>query len=306
MSTKNDKPPMRGTADAELWNKDLAPIPFDERTWGKWDIAALWVGMAICIPTYQLASGLIANGMNWWQAVLTVFLGNAIVLIPLALNARAGTAYGIPFPVLLRSSFGIYGANIPALMRAVVACGWFGIQTWIGGSAIHSILVLLFGWEAGPGSPLPVLGISLSQFVCFLAFWTINMAVVVRGVECIRWLENYGAPFLLAVGLGLLGWAWFAADGFGPIFEQPSKFESPEQFWKAFVPGLTAMVGFWATLSLNIPDFSRYAKSQKDQVLGQAIGLPGTMAAFSLIGVVTTSATLVVFCESIWDPIVLL
>jgi len=296
----------QGTSDSRLWNPDLAPVSFANRTWGKWDIAALWVGMAICIPTYQLASGLIANGMNWWQAVLTVFLGNLIVLLPLALNARAGTAYGIPFPVLLRSSFGVYGANIPAMMRAVVACGWFGIQTWIGGSAIHTIIVIVFGLDPARGQSLPILGIPLSEFLCFMLFWGINMAVVVRGIDSIRSLEIFGAPFLLLVGLGLLTWAYFAADGFGPIFSQPSKFAGSAEFWTAFVPGLTAMVGFWATLSLNIPDFSRYAKSQRDQVLGQAIGMPGTMAAFAFIGVATTSATIVVFGEAIWDPVALL
>jgi NCS1 family nucleobase:cation symporter-1 len=289
-----------------LWNPDLAPIPLEKRTWGKWDIAALWVGMAICIPTYQLASGLIAGGMNWWQAVATVLLGNLVVLLPLALNARAGTAYGIPFPVLLRSSFGVYGSNIPALMRAVVACGWFGIQTWIGGKAIHSILAVLFGFDAAGGVPLPVLGISAGEFGCFLLFWAINMAVVIKGIECIRWMENWGAPFLLAVGLGLLFWAVQAAHGLGPLLSRPSKFADSSEFWAAFVPGLTAMVGFWATLSLNIPDFSRFAKSQRDQVLGQAIGMPGTMALYAFIGVVTTSATVVVFGKEIWDPVELL
>ena len=296
----------KAPADRRLWNPDLAPVPLTERTWGKWDIAALWVGMAICIPTYQLASGLIAGGMNWWQAVLTVLLGNLIVLLPLALNARAGTAYGIPFPVLLRSSFGVYGANIPALMRAFVACGWFGIQTWIGGMAIYSLAAIVLGFDASQKVNLPVLGISAGEFTCFLIFWVLNMAVVVKGIDCIRWLENLGAPFLLLVGLGLLSWAWVAADGFGPIFSQPSKFSTSAEFWAAFVPGLTAMVGFWATLSLNIPDFSRFAKSQRDQVLGQAIGMPGTMALYAFIGVATTSATIVVFGEPVWDPVTLL
>lgn len=293
-------------ANRQLWNPDLAPVPFSQRTWGKWDIAALWVGMAICIPTYQLASGLIASGMNWWQVVMTVLLGNLIVLVPLALNARAGTAYGIPFPVLLRSSFGVYGSNIPALMRAGVACGWFGIQTWIGGMAIYSISALLIGFDASQKVDLPVLGISAGELTCFLIFWAMNMAVVVRGVSCLRWLENLGAPFLLLVGLGLLSWAYVAADGFGPIFSQPSKFATSQEFWAAFVPGLTAIVGFWATMSLNIPDFSRFAKSQRDQVLGQAIGMPGTMALYAFIGVATTSATIVVFGEPVWDPVTLL
>lgn len=289
-----------------MWNPDLAPVALTERTWGKWDIAALWVGMAVCIPTYQLASGLIAGGMNWWQAVITVLLGNLIVLVPMALNARAGTSYGIPFPVLLRSSFGVFGANVPALMRAVVACGWFGIQTWIGGSAIYSIAAIVLGFNPSERVPLGWLGISLGEATCFMIFWAINMAVVAKGIHCIRWLENLGAPFLLLIGLGLLAWAYVAADGFGPILSQPSKFTTSAQFWAAFVPGLTAMVGFWATLSLNIPDFSRFARSQRDQVMGQIIGLPGTMALYAFIGVATTSATIVVFGTPIWDPVELL
>lgn len=289
-----------------LWNPDLAPVPMDQRTWSKWHIAALWVGMAVCIPTYQLASSLIAGGMNWWQAVLTVLLGNVIVLVPLALNARAGTAYGIPFPVLLRSSFGVFGANVPAMLRAFVACGWFGIQTWIGGSAIYTMLAVVFGFDITAKVNLPILGISFGEFACFLAFWALNMAVVVKGIECIRWLEAVGAPILIIIGLGLLTWAWVAADGFGPMLTQPSKFQTSTEFWMAFIPGLTAMVGYWATLSLNIPDFSRFAKSQKDQILGQAIGLPGTMAFYAFIGVATTSATIVVFGEAIWDPVTLL
>lgn len=292
--------------DPSLWNPDLAPVGPAQRRWGKWDIAALWVGMAVCIPTYQLASGLIAGGMNWWQAVLTVLLGNLIVLVPMALNARAGTAYGIPFPVLLRSSFGVFGANVPAMMRAVVACGWFGIQTWIGGSAIYSISAIVLGFDPSARVPVSWLGISLGEFLCFLIFWAMNMAIVVKGIDCIRWLENLGAPFLLLVGIGLLAWAYSAAGGFGPIFSQPSHFQTTPEFLAAFVPGLTAMVAFWATLSLNIPDFSRFARSQRDQVLGQLIGLPGTMAFYAFIGVATTSATIVVFGEAIWDPVALL
>ncbi|MFQ3670381.1 MAG: NCS1 family nucleobase:cation symporter-1 [Verrucomicrobiia bacterium] len=295
-----------GGVDPALWNRDLAPVGPGERRWGMWDMAALWVGMAICIPSYQLASGLIAGGMSWWQAVVTVFLGNLIVLVPLALNARAGTAYGIPFPVLLRASFGVYGANVPALMRAVVACGWFGIQTWIGGSAIHTILWVIWGEEGRVPEPLPMLGISAGQLGCFLLFWGMNMAVVIRGIECIRWLEKVGAPFLLMVGLGLVGWAVVAAGGLAPILEQAHGWREGEGFWPGFVPGLTAMVGFWATLSLNIPDFSRYARSQRDQVMGQLVGLPGTMALVALAGVLTTSATVLVYGEAIWDPVTLL
>ena len=289
-------------------SRDMAPTTFASRKWRMKDIAALWISMSACIPTYMLASSLIDGGMNWWQAVLTIFLGNLIVLIPLVLNAHAGTAYGIPFPVYCRSSFGLRGANIPALLRAFVACGWFGIQTWIGGWAIFKILAVYFSdWEA---MPKPILGISVPQLACFLFFWAINMLVIYRGIETIRFLLNIKAPLLIALGLLLLGWAYRQAGGFGPILTQPSAFVAggPKagQFWVFFFPALTANVGFWATLALNIPDFSRYACSQRDQVVGQAIGLPATMALYSFIGVAVTSATIVIYGQPVWDPIVLL
>jgi nucleobase:cation symporter-1, NCS1 family len=290
-------------ADESLINDDLAPVAPDKRTWTMGNIAALWIGMAVCIPTYSLASGMIGAGMSWWQALLTVFLGNVIVLIPMTLNAHPGTAYGIPFPVLLRASFGTRGANVAALLRGVVACGWFGIQTWIGGAAVYSTLAMIAGFDAAKAVPIASLGISGGQLSCFLAFWAVNVVFIWRGMESIKWLEVLSAPFLLGVGVLLLVWAVTKANGFGPIFAKPSGFATNGAFWTAFGGGLTAMVGFWSTLSLNIPDFSRYAKTQRDQVIGQAIGLPPTMAFYSFIGIVVTSATVVVFGEAIWDPV---
>lgn len=293
-------------ADAHLTNEDLAPVPEDKRTWSMWSFAALWISMAACIPTYMLASSLIEKGMNWWQAVLTVFLGNVIVLIPMMLNAHAGTKYGIPFPVYCRAAFGTLGANIPALLRAFVACGWFGIQAWIGGEAIHKILAVFLPSMAS-GTPIAGIGISPTQLVCFLFFWGINMWVIHRGIHTIRVLLSIKAPLLVALGLILLGWAYITAGGFGPMLAKPSAFAAGQplegKFLPFFIPALTGMVGFWATLSLNIPDFSRYARSQKDQVLGQAIGLPATMALYSFIGVAVTSATLIIFGKTLWDPV---
>lgn len=288
-----------------LYNHDLAPVKPSERKWGVWSFAALWVSMSACIPTYMLSSSLIGGGMNWWQAVLTIFLGNLIVLVPMILNAHAGTKYGIPFPVYCRAAFGTLGANIPALLRALVACGWFGIQAWIGGAAIYKICLVLFGWEQA--EPIAALGISAAELGCFLFFWGINMWVIYRGIDTIRFLLNIKAPLLIALGLALLAWAYQQAGGFGPILSQPSAFDEggrqAGQFWAYFFPALTGMVGFWATLSLNIPDFSRYAKSQKDQAVGQAVGLPATMALYSFIGVAVTSATIIIYGEAIWDPV---
>jgi len=283
--------------DSELINDDIAATRVSQRTWGTYNIAALWVGMSVCIPTYLLASGLIAGGMNWWQALMTIVLGNIIVLIPMVLNAHAGTKYGIPFPVLARSSFGTLGSNVPALLRALVACGWFGIQTWIGGEAFNSLIILLLpSWAVFSSGPA----------VGFMIFWAMNVYFIVKGTESIRWLESFAAPFLIVMGLVLLYWAWKNGGGFGPILSQPSKFQTMSKFWQFFIPSLTGMVGFWATISLNIPDFTRYAKSQRAQIIGQAIGLPPTMALFSFIGIAVTSATVVIFGEAIWDPVVLL
>jgi NCS1 family nucleobase:cation symporter-1 len=283
--------------DPSLYNQDLAPIAKEQRSWGVYNYASLWVAMSVCIPTYMLASGLIAGGMSWWQAIVTILLGNLIVLIPMLLNAHAGTKYGIPFPVFVRASFGVRGANIPAVLRALVACGWFGIQTWIGGQAIYTMAKILF-----PG----VAGNTWASWACFFAFWALNMAVIWRGIETIKFLEGIGAPFMLGIGLLLLWWITGKAGGLGPVLSAPSKFHSPAEFVRFFIPSLTGMVGFWATVALNIPDFTRYAKSQKAQAWGQAIGLPAAMTLYSFIGVAVTSASAVLFGEAIWDPVALL
>jgi NCS1 family nucleobase:cation symporter-1 len=296
-------------SSSPYFSADMAPVPRSGRRWSMRDMAVLWISMSACIPTYQLASSMIAEGMNWWQAVLTIFLGNVIVLVPMVLNAHAGTKYGIPFPVYCRSSFGILGANIPALLRALVACGWFGIQTWIGGAAIYQILSV-FSPSVTELENLPGIEINAAQLGCFLFFWAINMWVIYKGVESIRILLNIKAPLLIGLGLVLLGWAYYRANGFGTMLSQPSAFDAggpkAEAFWPFFFASLTANVGFWATLSLNIPDFSRYAYSQRDQAWGQALGLPTTMALFSFIGIAVTSATAVIYGKTEWDPVVVL
>ena len=292
----------------DLWNEDLAPTTAEQRTWDWKAYGALWVAMVVCVPTYMLAGGLIAEGMSWWQAVITVLLGNVIVLVPMMLIGHAGAKHGIPFPVLLRSSFGTKGARIPALARGLVACGWFGINTWVGGSAIFVIINALTD-NAIAGDALPFLGISIGQFASFIGFWVMHLYFIKHGTESIRWLETYAAPFLIGMGLVLLGWAYFTAGGFGEMLSAPSKFAEggsrEGEFFGVFIASLTAMVGFWATMALNIPDFTRFAKSQKDQIIGQAIGLPLPMALFAFISVAVTSATVTIFGEAIWDPVVL-
>jgi NCS1 family nucleobase:cation symporter-1 len=294
---------------ASLSNPDIAPIPAERRTWTWWHYCALWIGMSVCIPTYTLASGLIDAGMSWRQTLFTIFLGNSIVLVPMVLNAHAGTRYGIPFPVFARASFGVLGANVPALLRALVACGWFGIQTWFGGAAIYQLTKLIWpGVETLPDVVPAFVGTSTGELAAFFVFWGINVYFIVKGTESIKWLESIAAPFLIVVGLALLVWAYQRAGGFGTILDQPSRLGSGAAFWAVFLPSLTAMVGYWATLSLNIPDFTRYARSQRDQITGQALGLPTTMTLFAFIGVAVTSATAIIFPGGgvVWDPVELL
>ncbi len=280
--------------DPRLYNKDLAPTEPARRTWSTYNYIALWFSMSMAVTTYMLASSLIAGGMNWKQAIFTILLGNLIVLIPMLLNAHAGAKYGIPFPVFVRASFGPVGANIPAILRAIVACGWFGIQSWLGGEAIAAMVGVL----------LPqTIRMPWVLWTCFLGFWLLNMAIVWRGVESIRFLQSLSAPFLLLMSFILLFWMLHKSGGFGPMLSAPSRFRSTGSFLRFFIPSLTAMVGYWATLSLNIPDFTRYAKNQNAQMIGHAFGLPVAMTLYSFIGVAVTSASTVVFGEPIWNPI---
>ncbi len=287
-----------------LYNHDLAPVPLDRRTWTTYNYAALWVSMAHCIPTYMLASGLMASGMNWKQALFTILLGNTIVLVPILLNSHPGTKYGIPFPVFARAAYGTLGSNLPALMRALVACGWFGIQAWIGGEALHTFLkTVIPGWPTLLGAGVG--GHTTTEWVSFLLFWGLNVFIIYRGMDLVRDVENWAAPFVLVMTGVLVWWAVGRAQGLGPLLAQPGKFRTFAEFWPVFVPSLTAMIGFWATLSLNMPDFTRFGRSQREQIIGQVVALPTTMSVFAAMGVMITSATAIIYGEAIWDPVVL-
>lgn len=282
-------------SNSSYYNDDIAPTSIKDRTWTKWNVAALWVGMAICVPTYTLGGVLTSYfGLSVIEALVTILLANIIVLIPLTLNAFAGTKYGIPFPVLLRSSFGLVGSNIPCLIRAVVACGWFGIQTLFGGIAIHILFSnLIPGWQSLAG---------VGEVIGFFIFLIINLFIVIKGNQSIKVLETIAAPLLLLVGVGLMVWA-YPQISITELIAIPANRPKDASFWEYFFGGLTAMVGFWATLSLNIPDFSRYVKSQKDQIMGQMMGLPLTMLFFASLGVVLTAASTTLVGETISDPI---
>ncbi len=289
-----------------LFNRDLAPVKVADRNWTTYNYAALWISMAHCIPTYMLSSGLISAGMNWWQALITILLGNTIVLAPILLNSHPGTKYGIPFPVFARAAYGTYGSNLPALMRAIVACGWFGIQAWIGGEALHTLCTAIIPrWPTLLGGPIG--GHAPTEWLSFLLFWGLNIYIIYRGMDLLRKVENWAAPFVLVMTALLLGWAIWKAHGLGYLLTQQSKFHNFKDFWPVFVLSLTGMIGFWATLSLNMPDFTRFGHSQREQALGQVVALPTTMTLFAAMSVVITSAALVIYpnmkMNELWDPI---
>ena len=294
---------------SSLYNHDLAPLTFAKRNWSTYNFAALWAAMSACIPTYMLSSGLIASGMNWWQALFTILLGNTIVLLPILANSHPGTKYGIPFPVFARASYGTMGSNLPALMRAVVACGWFGIQCWIGGQALFvffkSIIPGFAGLLGGP-----VGGYAPTEWLSFLVFWAMNIIIIYRGMDLLKKVEGVAAPFVLIMTTLLLFWAINAAHGLGDMMKHEGKFTSLHTFLPVFFPSLTAMIGFWATLSLNMPDFTRFGRSQKEQTIGQAIALPLAMAIFSGMSMMITSAAIVIYpnapASELWDPVQLI
>ncbi|HET9144412.1 NCS1 family nucleobase:cation symporter-1 [Actinophytocola sp.] len=290
-------------ADSPYYNDELAPVPTEKRTWTTYNYTALWVGMAHNVPSYGLAAGLIALGMDWLQALITITLANLLVLIPMLLNSHAGTKYGIPFPVFARAFYGIRGANVPALLRAFIACGWFGIQTWIGGLGVYVIAGKLFGdWWANA----PVLaGKPWTLWASFALFWAIQMAIMWRGMDTLRRFENWAAPLVIVVAIALLIWILVEAGGLGPILSQPSKVGWGADWWALFFPSLMAMIAFWSTLSLNMPDFTRFGKGQREQMLGQTLGLPTTMSFFAILSILITSGTVVIYGEAIWDPITL-
>lgn len=386
-----------------LYSEDLAPVPASKRTWSMWNLAFIWVGMAVCIPTYMLASFMIKSGLSWQAALIIIGLANVVITLPMALNGHAGVKYGIPFPVLGRASFGTNGIHIPAVVRALVACGWFGVQTWIGGLAFYAI------WNVITGSE-PSLELDAVQFICFGLFWFVNMFFVWKGTESIKWLEEYSAPILILMGILLIVWGGTQAGGFGIVLDQsqqlqhptvqvvegsngpslkmhlitdldgkvkaeafqlsndngevsdwisfpkdnaevnfegqafqkpytalvsqtikfraaredgtfiesssvsiPDSRAGPEQSpWWTYILWFTAMVGFWATMSLSIADITRYTHSQKSQIKGQFIGLPGTMILYSFVGIFVTCAAVINFQDVLisddapWDPVSLL
>jgi NCS1 family nucleobase:cation symporter-1 len=289
-----------------LYNEDLAPVPVERRNWTTYNYAALWVSMAHCIPTYMMASGLISAGMNWWQALVTILLGNTIVLAPILLNSHPGTKYGIPFPVFARGAYGTLGSNLPALMRAIVACGWFGIQAWNGGQALQTFFAAIIpGWHTLLGAGFN--GHTTTEWLSFLLFWGMNIAIIYRGMDLLRRVENWAAPFVLVMTALLLAWVLWRAGGIGFLLHEPGKFQTWAEFRPIFIPSLTAMIGFWATLSLNMPDFTRFGRSQREQIVGQTVALPTTMTVFAAMGILITSAAVVIFPHmnhnDLWDPV---
>ena len=279
--------------NASMWNEDLRPCTLTEHSWPGSKYAALWIGMCICIPTYSLASGMIALGMNWWEAVLTIFAGSVTVMGAILLVSHAGTKYGIPYPVFARLWFGTKGAHVPALARALIGAGWFGINSWFGGLALDAILGRVLGFWSGTNHHLTI---------AFVIFWIINVAIAMRGPQAIGRLAQISAPTLALGAIALLVWAYTGTGGFGPMLAAPATIHGAA-FWTNFYGSVIGVIAFWATMALNIPDYTRYARTQRGQMLGQVFSMPITMAAFSFVGIAVTSATVILFGKALWNPV---
>ncbi len=290
-----------GIRDSRFYNDELAPVPVEKRTWNTYNYTALWMGMAFCIPSYSLAAGLILIGMNWLQAFLTITLANLVVLVPMLLNSHAGTRYGIPFPVYSRAVYGVRGANLAAILRGLVACGWFGIQTWIGGQATFVILGKLMGdsWLNAPA----IGDQPWTLWLCFALFWVVQMVIIWRGMNAVKWLENWSAPLLAVCMVILAIWIVSKAGGVGEILSQESKLGWGGGFWKVFAPSLMGMIAFWATLSLNIPDFTRFASNQRRQTIGQILGLPTSMSFIAILSIVITSGAVEIYGDALGSDV---
>jgi len=286
-----------------MWNDDLRPCTLAEHSWPGSKFASLWIGMCLCIPTYTLAGSMISLGLNWWEAVLAIFVGSVVVLSAILLVSHAGTKYGIPYPVFARLWFGTRGANVPALARALIAAGWFGINSWFGGQALDAILTTVLPFWRTLSTSWG--GFPEHLWFAFAVFWLINVAIAMRGPQAIGRLAQIAAPTVGMAAIALLVWAVHGAGGFGPMLAAPAKVHGG-QFWAIFLPSAVGVIGFWATLALNIPDYTRYAKTQRGQLLGQAFSMPLTMALFSFLGIAVTSATVIIFGKAIWNPVELI
>ena len=283
----------RASQNHSMWNDDLRPCTLPEHNWPGSKFSALWIGMCLCLPTYSLASGMIALGMNWWESVLTVLAGCVVVMVAILLVSHAGTKFGIPYPVFARLWFGTRGAHLPALARAIIGAGWFGINSWFGGLALDAILPhIVPAWS----------GVWQHTLVAFFIFWAINVLIAMRGPQAIGKLAQIAAPTLAICAVLLFIWGLDAAHGIGPMLSGQATIHGPA-FWYVFFPSVIGVISFWATMALNIPDYTRYATSQRAQILGQIWSMPLAMAIFAFIGITVTSVTKSLYGVPLWNPI---
>lgn len=291
-------------SSSKYYNDDLRPSSPAERTWSTYHIAMLWVGMVIAITSFSFAAALVSLGLSPLAAIINVAIGNLIVLIPMQLNSHAGTKYGIPFPVFAKISFGKAGAQLPSMARSIVAAGWCAVQCWVGGAAVSSIIGIFYsGWDVN----------GTGRFIGFFLFMGINLYIALKGSEGIKWLEAIGSPILIFVVAGLLIWTLkLGADvgfSFGDLMAMSADHKLILQnggWWFVFLSGITSNIAVWATLALNIPDFSRYAKGQKEQFRGQMFAMPISMIALAVIGALFAQVTNLAYGKAEYDPTIVL
>jgi NCS1 family nucleobase:cation symporter-1 len=289
--------------DPLLYNDDLRPVPESERTWTWLHYSTVWMGMVHNIVAYTTAASLIALGMSVWQALFTVLTANLVLILAMCANGVAGAKYGLPFPVLMRAAFGHKGAQIPVFVRAAVAMFWFAVQTYAGSVAINAIIgAVIPAWK---DLGTQILGMGINNWISFVIFWALHVAIIRHGMARVRFFELWAGPLVLVMAGVLVVWALKQAHGFGPLFHQPAKVHGSE-FWVLYGASVTGLIGVWSTLVLNIPDFTRFSRSQKDQMVGQTVGLPVTALVFSFMSILITSGTVAAYGKPIPNPVDLL
>jgi NCS1 family nucleobase:cation symporter-1 len=291
-----------GDVDPALSNGDLAPTPPSQRTWSAWHYAALWMGMVHSAFGFAVLGGMIAGGMSAWQALFVVLIANLVQLGFMVLTGRVGARYGIPYAVWARTTFGTFGANVPAVTRGIVAIGWFGVQSYLGATAINALLVTVF--ESWRNFDHVIGGVAANLWVAMILYWAVNFVVIRHGMETVRRFESWAGPAVFVVMVPALIWAVGQMDGLGPVFTESSRYESTGSFLlHGFLPGVALFVSAsWATMVLNLPDLTRFARSNRAQVRGTVIGLPLATVVFYLMAAIIVSGTQAATGKLIWNP----
>jgi len=286
---------------SRLYNKDLAPLKQSERTWGWFAIFNVWSNDIQSLFGYTLAASLfLSYGLSGWWVMAAIICAGFIVMLMVNLTGKPSVKYGIPFPVLIRASLGVNGANLPAMLRAIIGIFWYGVQTYFASTAVAILLTIVMG-----SSDATFLGLNSTAWVAFVIVWVFQLMLFWAGVETIKHFLNWAGPLVYIVMIILMGVIWYQSGSellpaISSIFSRDSNYDGSQI--QAFTAIVGTMVAYFAAVVINFGDFSRFLRSERDMKLGNLIGLPVSMTFFSFIALVITAGTLVLFGEALTNP----